>query len=76
MPVAGCATMKSERRSLTMRCSKFWANNDGGLWRWRHQPEIPAGACDNCPEQDDKKEADNASNDNKDRRSACTGHKV
>lgn len=50
-----------------MGCKKSWANNSGGLWCWRYSLEVPAGACEDCPEREDKEEADNASNDNTDR---------
>lgn len=33
-----------------MTCSQY-ANNDGGLWCWRHPVEIPAGACAICPQK-------------------------
>lgn len=33
-----------------MTCSQY-ANNDGGLWCWRHPVAIPAGACAICPQK-------------------------
>ena len=53
-----------------MGCSKFWANNEGGLWCWEYRPELPEGACDNCPECNNKEEAHDASNDHKHQRTA------